>query len=591
MLRQSVLRLSLTLAVLLVSVFVSARQGASQGALSEREEVTAVDLVIELSQDGVTAAKPPVGLAPESFTVEEGGRNLTVVGVDVPPSTEPWRLLLYFDLELSSTASIRWAASALADRAMTLAELGEVEVVVADPDPRTVLAPTRDADLLDQTLSGIFLDRRGESEILSLREQFLIERQEAEELSAAEAVEVLVGEEIRLVGGMQDALLDILIEELPGTARRALLLVSDGFDEMPEVFYGRYGPVDQIAGRMKDSSQSWVKTIAAYGWSVIVVNVGAPEGTAGYGVVPTPDDRTLAVRTPGLTARLDGSMDPEKAAAHHELGQQLAEQGKPEAAATSLEEALRFYHDHPKYSRQRAAVLADLGEVLVSLGRLDEARRAIREAVELDSERASDHPFMEAQLEAPGAPLEALADSTGGRVVYSVEELSEAISGLARRIRLTFQFRGIPDGEIHQVVTQMRSGGYTVRAPSLVRFGTPATVSALRARRLLAGEVETGDFETKCRFVQESKSYSGRRGFLEVEILDGRPEQGRAARNLRLTIGIAREEGPFEIRQEDVILENETHRMPLEIADDDVWLSLVVDDPSSGRWGGATTEL
>ena len=591
MLRQPVLRFGLILAVLFAPVFVGARQGASQGALSEREEVTAVDLVIELSRDGVTAAEAPAGLAPESFTVAEGDSTLTVVGVDVPPSTEPWRLLLYFDLELSSSESVRWAASAFADRAATLVELGEVEVVVADPEPRTVLAPTRDADLLDQTLSGIFLDRRGDSEILSLRERFLIERQESEELSTAEAAEVLVGEEIRLVGEMQDALLDTLIEQLPGTARRALFLVSDGFDESPEAFYGKYGAVGENAGRMKAASRSWAKTVAAYGWSVIVVDVGAPDGTAGHGLVPTPDDRTLAVRTPGLAARLDGSMNPEKAAAHHELGQQLSEQGKLEEAESSLEEALRFYHDHPRYSRQRAAVLADLGEVLVGLGRLDEARRAIREAVELDAGRASDHPFIEAQLEAPGAPLQALADSTGGRVVQGVEELSETIAGLARRIRLTFQFRGIPDGEIHQISTQLSNGEYAVRAPSWVRFGTPATVSALRARRLLAGEVETGDLETKCRFVEESKTYSGRRGSLEIEVLDFQREQERTTRTLRLTIGIAREEGPFEIRQEDVAIEQGRLEIPLEVGDDDVWLSVIVDDPSSGSWGGASTEL
>jgi len=137
----------------------------------------------------------------------------------------------------------------------------------------------------------------------------------------------------------------------------------------------------------------------------------------------------------------------------------------------------------------------------------------------------------------------------------------------------------------------MQDDGYEVRGPSWVRFGTPATVSALRARRLLAGEVEMGDFEAKCRFVQESKSYSGRQGSLEIEVGNARPETETTARSLRLTVGIAREEGPFEIRQENIILESGTYRMPLEVADDEVWLSVIVDDPSTGRWGGATTEL
>jgi hypothetical protein len=216
----------------------------------------------------------------------------------------------------------------------------------------------------------------------------------------------------------------------------------------------------------------------------------------------------------------------------------------------------------------------------------------MRQAVDLDPDLVSEYPFIEAQLESPGAPLESLADFTGGRVVYSAEELSEAIAGLARRIRLTFQFQGIPDGGLHEVTTRMLDKGYEVRAPSWVRFGTPATISALRARRLLAGEVETGELDAKCRFVEESKSYSGRQGSLEIEVRDHRLEEtSTTGQRLRLTVGVAREEGPFEIRQEEILLEGGSHRLPLEVAGDDVWLSVVVDDPATGKWGGATTEL
>jgi hypothetical protein len=561
-------------------------------ALTEQEQVTAIDLVIELSRGGTTAARRPPELRPEDFIVEENGRSLAVVGLDRPPSSEPWQFLIFFDHKLSSPASIRWAASALADRALALAELGTVEIVVADPEPRLVLASTRDAVLIDQMLSGVFLESAKGDEILSLREDFLLQRVEEQELSTPTAVNALVEEELRMVTDHQDALLATVVERLPETARRALFLVSDGFDQQPEDFYAGYGEVDDhLAGALEDATLEWARTVAAYGWSVIAMQALEAEKVRTFGAVPTPDERTLAIRTPGIAARLDGSLDPEKAAAHHELGQRLAEQGRLAEAETSLKEALRFYHDHRKYARQRAAVLADLGETLRRLERTDEARQAIREAVELDAERASSHPFIQARLKAPGEPLESLASLSGGRVTTTAEELSETIAGLGRRVRLTFQFQGAPDGQSHQVTVAFRGNDYEVRSPSWVRFGTPPTVTALRARRLLAGELEVGDLEAKCRFVQTARTYSAREGFLEIEVHDPQPEASIAGRLLRLTVGIASEEGPFEIRQETITIEDGSYRLPLEIKNNDAWLSVVVDDPPTGKWGGATTEL
>ena len=588
-----VLRFCFMLGLAVAAVSADAQQQPSRDdALTEREQVTAIDLVVELTKDGKSPLEPADGLTPEDFVVEEGGRELAVVGIDAPPSSEPWKLLIYFDQRLASPASIRWAASTLADLALTLAELGEVEVVVADPEPRLILAATRDSVIIDQMLSGLFLEDARGSEILALREEFLLERQDAEELSTARAVNALVAEELRLVGSYQDGLLATLVEQVPGTARRALLLVSDGFDLRLGEFYRQYAEIDeQAAAGLETMTREWAETVAAYGWTVISVQALERVRPRTSGAVPAQDDRTIGFRLPGITSRLEGSLDPQKAAAHHELGQRLAEQGQHEEAEASYKEALRFYHDHPKYAQQRASVLVDLGETLRRLERTGEARLAIREAVDLDENLAAAHPFTRARLEAPGEPLETLAALAGGRTVRSVDELSAAIVGLERRLRLTFQFQGAPDGENHQVSTRLRDGSLQVQSQSWVRFGTPPTVSALRARRLLAGELEVGDLEARCRFVQSSKSYSGRTGTLEIEVSDPSGEIAVVGRELRLTLGIAREEGPFVVRHESIVLGEEPYRMPLELADDEIFLSVVVDELASGRWGGATTEF
>jgi tetratricopeptide (TPR) repeat protein len=586
-------RLCCSLIGLCVAVFAAAQPEATRDdALTERQQVTAIDLVIELSKDGFVAVMPPADLTPEDFHVEENGRRLPVVGLDVSAVSEPWQLLVYFDFRLSSPASIRWGASALADRASALADLGEVEIVVADPEPRLVLAATRNAVLIDQMLSGIFLESAKGNELLSLREEFLIERDEAEQLSAAPAINALVAEELRIVGEHQDALLANIVGTLPRTARRAVILISDGFDERPEEFYGKFGEVDEAAvGQLEVATNDWARTVAAYGWSVVTLEAPEEVKARTYGLVPTEDERTLSIGAPGIAARLDGTMDPQKAAAHHELGQRLAEQGELEEAEASLKDALRFYHDHSKYSRQRAAVLADLGEVLRRLERTGEARQTIRKAVELDAERASEHPFIKARLAAPAEPLESLAALSGGRIVRSEEELSEAIAGLSRRVRLTFQFQGAPDGQNHEVTIGTETRDFDVRGPSWVRFGTPPTVSALRARQLLAEEPVGGDLVFRCRYVSTGRTYSARTGTLEIEVTTPQPEMSIEGKTVRLTIGIAGEEGPFEIRKELIAFEEGSYSLPIEVDDTDVWLSIIVDDPSTGNWGGASTEL
>ena len=63
-----------------------------------------------------------------------------------------------------------------------------------------------------------------------------------------------------MVTDHQDALLATVVERLPETARRALFLVSDGFDQQPEDFYAGYGEVDDhLAGALEDATLEWAQ--------------------------------------------------------------------------------------------------------------------------------------------------------------------------------------------------------------------------------------------------------------------------------------------------------------------------------------------
>jgi hypothetical protein len=578
--------------VQLLLVIPGIATGQQDSRLSEREEVTAVDLVIELTRDGSTAIEPPDDLRPGDFVVERDGEPVAVVGVASGAELEPWHLTIYFDHLLSSTASLRWSASALADRAATLVDLGYVEIVAADPEPRRLLAPTRDADLVDQVLSGVFLEAEADNAVLAQREEFLLQRERELDLRSPGAVRQLIDSEVGLVTERQDALLHVGVENLPAAARRALFLVSDGFDPHPAAFYSRFGELEAAeVETLSQQTDEWLLTIAGYGWTVIPVMIPEGEAIERYGAVPDGTERTWGFRLPGIARRLEGSLDPQRAAAEHELGQKLAEQGALDEAAESLTEALSLYHDHPKYTLQRAAVLADLGEVLLRLDRIDEARDALREAVRLDPGKEREYPLVQARVESAAEIMERLAVASAGWVVTNGEDLASVMASMARSMRLTFQFRGQPDGGVHGIEVRVPGLNLDVRAADWIRFGVPGAVSTVRARRLLRGELEEGPIALKCLFVEEATDYATRKGRVEIRMTRREDWDLLNGESVRLTLGLAAEDGSLEIRRQTIVWDGETYALPVEVRRDNVWMSVVLDDPGTGRWGGATGDL
>jgi hypothetical protein len=96
-------------------------------------------------------------LRPGDFQVLVDGQPREVTRAE-PVSREgpaPWTILVYVDRVLASPGTAFYSNLALADHARDLAGLGTVEVAVADSDPGTVLAPTRETRKLELTLAGL----------------------------------------------------------------------------------------------------------------------------------------------------------------------------------------------------------------------------------------------------------------------------------------------------------------------------------------------------------------------------------------------------------------------------------------------------
>lgn len=217
--------------------------------------------------------------------LEDGARR-RVLGAE---TGKPWRVVVYVDRILAGTRSVRGAAGLLAAQSRELTALGPVEIVLAEPEPRPALLPTRDPLAVDESLSRLLLMADGRDDLRALRQRFLDEvgaPTEASEDSSddlADRVEEAVAAETRLVGRQQDALLEWLAGEAREDGPRVLFLVTDGFDLDPRAPY-----LDKIADPARRSAiqaglaepplaaraAELARTAAALGWTVLPMPVG-----------------------------------------------------------------------------------------------------------------------------------------------------------------------------------------------------------------------------------------------------------------------------------------------------------------------------
>lgn len=133
--------------------FDSAEPPADQ--LSDEIDVREAEVLLDL---------PPrlgrtLGLAADDFEVVVGERHLRPVKLERLGRGEA-HLAVWFDATGPDPHPVHLAVFTLAQRADVLTGMGAVEVVLADPEPRTVLEPTRVAENLRRALAGVAAEMR-----------------------------------------------------------------------------------------------------------------------------------------------------------------------------------------------------------------------------------------------------------------------------------------------------------------------------------------------------------------------------------------------------------------------------------------------
>jgi hypothetical protein len=93
----------------------------------------------------------------------------------------------------------------------------------------------------------------------------------------------------------------------------------------------------------------------------------------------------------------------------------------------------------------------------------------------------------------PLDPLREIAQASGGELLESPLALSDAIARLRDRFLLRYETSSAANGQTRTVVVRAATPGLTLHTRTLAAAGVPAEISALRARRLHAGEEGRGD--------------------------------------------------------------------------------------------------
>ncbi len=486
--------------------------------------------------------EPPADLSSADFEVRRGDQILEVEALERTPER---RILIYIDFPLSSSGSAQRAVSILSAEAVRLTSLGPVEIVRADPQPRQILPPTRDATAVEAALSQMAFGGEHRDSLREIRKRqyaqlrpLLASTGSRGDAGEFEALERAMNEEARLLTRQQDYYLSYLASAPLAGAQGLAFWVTDGFDLDPYTFY-----VDPIGGSQSRSLRS---RLAPSPLPAVAEELGKAMSSLGWAFVAVSVPETVTAPAAGLSdyqrfkdSTGTGSSDP-----------------APKAFISTTLEGIR-------------RKLNQSGEAAEPEGPL---------------------------LVAPRAPLDLLAGATAGAVVAGAPEMSSFLDSLARRYALQIR---VPPGESHEITVRSRRSGLQFRAPRWIGTSLPSAVSAARVRRLLAGDLEGGHLDLVAAVRRESPQ-SGTaileaRADLGVrfqESVGGGPE-GPA--ELRITLAPGDRQGPATLQHGYQTVENPrdpwSYSQAVASPEGADRIALIVEDLNTGFWGGTLAAL
>lgn len=559
-------------ALLLITLLPSAAftQEKQFGAVSN---VTAIEVTAEVVD---ASGRIPSDLKASDFVVIEDGVERRVssleylcpacIGAVAPATTttaaapatttataQPgaWDTLIYIDYELSSRTTIRDAVKSLLNESERLTRNGRVEVVVADPTPRRILAPTSDAKAVADALTTAS-KINAQSRLATVRRAFIDTTQDEknaneQNFSGMSDMRSSIAEESMIIQNFIGRL-STWLGGYPRQGTRALFLVADGFDVSPSDFYS----------------------------DVMTPNV-------------TMDRRGSNRISSGQATAADLKQQKDTLRAQRETGKLQSEE---------MTEGRRAYHP---LALQAAAA----GWTIVSF------RGGLNAELAADSSMGSGNNVVSNFLTGSGGtgkptrgmqarPVEALAtfaEATGGTLVADTSKFGKTIETLGNRVRLTYEVSRPADGLVRQIEVVSKRKGLKVNATHYASSSTPELVANSRTAALIDGTGTGGELPVTAKLeFEKTKGRENPKGTLEARvglapIAPLKPQLKTAA--LRVSIGVATgKDQPriihqlhpnFDLSQ----LNSATFTSPMQLPKNVDKIAIVIEELSTGAWGGA----
>ncbi|HVT60626.1 MAG TPA: hypothetical protein VHR45_19790 [Thermoanaerobaculia bacterium] len=395
----------------------------------------------------VPARKGLANLGPGDILVLENGKARPVRRLEplAAVAASPWTLRVYFDLVLARPDTVFEAALALASQAEPLVGLGSIEIIAADPEPHTLLAPSREIAALREVLARL----AGQASRSPAARPFV-------------RVPAPTPAEIRLQ-------CDRLVTSLalsPAAGAHALLLVVDP----PAVSPAQLELLTAVSTRGARPGGS----------------DGTPPPAATAASNPGGDPTALAL---GETARL--------LAAYGWVTLALPmRRMQGEREPVPEDDAARFRR---QWWSDRVPRGVSLLPLLVILFRVLAGKKI---------EPPSEVRLIAPQVDVANAPLLAMVRPTAGLVIPYRETLAPALGALAGRWHLWYEADATPAPRERQVTVSLLASARELRAPRWVRSSTPEEIAAARLRRILHGDTLAGSMPLTARATVQPLSHS-----------------------------------------------------------------------------------
>lgn len=479
------------------------------------------------------------------------GESVEIEGVARAESD--WQTLIYVDMALTTPGPVFQLAEVLLEQLDPLLAVGSLEIVVANPQARTILPPTRDRDLAEAALNRLATGEEASSALVDRRRLFASERDiefsRARQQAAAGSGDRLTELEVVLEQMARDAIrdeaamrrnqIDEIVSflaaredlrreaqrdaetasgEAPGS-RRHLILLADGLVADPLSYYLELVPTAgslAVEAATMPSLRPVARTAAAFGWTAAPVAF-APDNADG------PAIRSNDV-TVGFTLRFN----------------------RPRSGASqTVEEELGLF--------------------------------------------------------VQPADWRVAADATGGELLLNEVTVADWIERLPRRFEASFE---LSDSTAAAGAFDLSDGAgeREISAPTVTPgAGSPDAVAEVRLRRAFAGELDSefegGDagVEVVASIRIESASPERVVGRLTSTIVPPAGSSPADASTWRVSTGLHREDGsvvtshgvPFNAPGE----ENLTFERPLQLPPGTDSAIVLAENLRDGRWGYAVVDF